>query len=55
MVGLRLGILGTEAYTIVVLIAIGTSVMAPPCLRYTVRRIAVTTEEIQREKVFSGG
>lgn len=33
MVGLRLGVLTTATYTIVVLVAIGTSVMAPPLLR----------------------
>ncbi len=54
MVGLRLGILGTEAYTIIVLIAVVTSLMAPPLLRYAVGRIAVTAEEDAREKVFSG-
>lgn len=45
MVGLRLGILSTAAYTIIVLIAIVTSLMAPLVLRYAVNRIAVTTEE----------
>jgi Kef-type K+ transport system membrane component KefB len=53
MVGLRLGVLGPESYTIVILIAIVTSVMAPPLLRFAVRRIAVTTEERVREKVFA--
>lgn len=52
MVGLRLGILGTESYTCIVLIAIVTSLMAPPSLRFAVRRIAITTEEREREKVF---
>jgi Kef-type K+ transport system membrane component KefB len=54
MVGLRLGVLGPEAYTIVVLIAIVTSVMAPPTLRFAVRHIAVTTEDRARERVFAG-
>lgn len=54
MVGLRLGVLSTAAYTVVVLVAIVTSLMAPPMLRYAVRRIAVTTEEEVRERVFSG-
>lgn len=53
MVGLRLGILNTAAYTIVVLIAIATSLMAPPTLRYAARRIEVTTEEREREKVLA--
>lgn len=54
MVGLRLGILTTEAYTVIVLVAIVTSLMAPSSLRYAVRRIAATTEEREREKVLSG-
>jgi len=50
MVGLRLGVLTTEMYTIVVLVAIATSLMAPPMLRYAVRRIGgVTSEEQERE------
>ena len=52
MVGLRVGILGTEGYTIIVLIAIVTSLMAPPILRYAVGRIPVTAEEHEREKAF---
>jgi Kef-type K+ transport system membrane component KefB len=39
MVGLRLGVLNTETYTLVVLVAIVTSVMAPPVLRLATRRI----------------
>lgn len=54
MVGLRLGILGTEAYTIIVLIAVVTSLMAPPILRFAVGRITVTAEEHERERVFTG-
>ncbi|MEU4180081.1 cation:proton antiporter [Streptomyces sp. NPDC026589] len=34
MTGLRLGVLNTETYTIVALVAIVTSLMAPPILRY---------------------
>jgi Kef-type K+ transport system membrane component KefB len=49
MTGLRLGVLNTAMYTIIVLVAVATSLMAPPILRYTVRRIAVTTEETERE------
>ena len=44
LVGLRLGVLSTAMYTIVVLVAIVTSLMAPPTLRCAVARIAVTTE-----------
>jgi Kef-type K+ transport system membrane component KefB len=53
MVGLRLGVLNTATYTIIVLVAVVTSLMAPPTLRFAVRRIAVTSEEIDREKVFT--
>jgi len=53
MVGLRLGVLSTATYTIIVLVAVVTSLMAPPTLRYAVRRIAVTSEEIERERVFA--
>lgn len=52
MVGLRLGVLTTEMYTIVVLVAIVTSLMAPPMLRHAVRRIEITAEEEERETVF---
>lgn len=51
-VGLRLGVLSTATYTIVVLVAIVTSLMAPPMLRYAARRIAVTEEEQIRERAF---
>lgn len=49
MVGLRLGILSVEAYTIVVLVAIVTSLMAPPVLRRAMAGIGQTTEEDRRE------
>jgi Kef-type K+ transport system membrane component KefB len=39
MVGLQVGILTTASYTVIVLIAIVTSLMAPPLLRYAVRRM----------------
>ncbi|HEX6347402.1 cation:proton antiporter [Umezawaea sp.] len=54
MVGLRLGVLTTETYTIIILVAVVTSLMAPPTLRYAVGRITETTEEQDREKAFSG-
>ncbi|MCS7477571.1 cation:proton antiporter [Umezawaea endophytica] len=54
MVGLRLGVLTTETYTIVILVAVVTSLMAPPTLRYAVGKIAETSEEKDREKAFSG-
>lgn len=45
MVGLRLGVLTKDTYTIVVLVAIVTSVMAPPILRMAMRRVEETAEE----------
>lgn len=45
MVGLRLGILSVEVYTIVVLVAIVTSLMAPPILRWAMARVEQTAEE----------
>ncbi|CAL9674490.1 Na(+)_H(+)-K(+) antiporter GerN (plasmid) [Streptomyces sp. enrichment culture] len=45
MVGLRLGILTTETYTIVVLMAVVTSVMAPPLLRAAMKQVDCTHEE----------
>ncbi|MFD5418066.1 cation:proton antiporter [Streptomyces sp. NPDC127069] len=39
MTGLRLGILGPETYTVVVLVAIVTSLMAPPILRTAMARV----------------
>ena len=49
MVGLRLGVLTTEMYTIIVLVAIVTSLMAPPMLRYAVSRGAAASPE-ERER-----
>jgi Kef-type K+ transport system membrane component KefB len=54
-VGLRLGVLTTQMYTIVILVAIATSLMAPPLLRFAVRRIEVTREETEREWTLVGG
>ncbi|SNT11829.1 transporter, CPA2 family [Streptosporangium subroseum] len=45
MVGLRLGVLNDETYTIIVLVAIVTSLMAPPILRFTMNRVEQTAEE----------
>ena len=54
MVGLRLGILTTESFTIIVLVAMLTSLMAPPLLRWAAQHIAVTPTERAREKVLVG-
>jgi Kef-type K+ transport system membrane component KefB len=44
-VGLTAGILSIEMYTIIVLVAVLTSVMAPPILRVAMKRIEQTAEE----------
>lgn len=49
MVGLRLGVLSPAFYTIVVLVAIATSLMAPPVLRLAMARVEHTAEERLRE------
>jgi Kef-type K+ transport system membrane component KefB len=51
MVGLRLGILNTAAYTIIVLVAVVTSIMAPPLLRVAMRRVDSTPEEELRQRL----
>ncbi|MEU1374222.1 cation:proton antiporter [Streptomyces triculaminicus] len=48
--GLRLGVLTPATYTIVVLVAVVTSVMAPPVLRVAMRRIEQTEEEELRRR-----
>ena len=47
-IGLSLGILTPEMYTIILLTAIVTSLMAPPLLRWTLARVEMTDEERQR-------
>lgn len=53
MVGLRAGILSSQMYTIIVLIAIVTSLIAPPVLRVTMTRVEQTAEEELRAARFS--
>ncbi|CUU53759.1 Sodium/hydrogen exchanger family protein [Parafrankia irregularis] len=47
--GLRLGVLSTAMYTVIVLVAIVTSIMTPPILRATMRRVEQTAQERLRE------
>lgn len=54
MVGLRLGILDTRTYTIIVLVAVVTSVMAPPLLKAAMKRIDSTQEEEHRLTAWRG-
>lgn len=48
-IGLRIGILSQTTYTIVLLVAIVTSVMAPPMLSWAMRRNAERADERLRE------
>ncbi|MEU2170972.1 cation:proton antiporter [Micromonospora chersina] len=49
LTGLRLKVLDVAGYTVIVLVAIVTSVLAPPLLRLSMRRIAGTDDERLRE------
>ncbi|WP_255410602.1 cation:proton antiporter [Amycolatopsis sp. CA-126428] len=53
-VGLQLGVLTTATYTIVVLVAVLTSAMAPPLLRHSTRGVPETAVEIEREREYTG-
>ena len=50
MAGVRLGLLSTEMYTIIVLVAVVTSVMAPPVLRFAMNRVEQNASEHLRER-----
>lgn len=52
MVGLQLGLLTPAMYTIIVLVAIVTSLMAPPMLRWATSRIDASAEETVRERIY---
>ncbi|MBJ7903822.1 cation:proton antiporter [Streptomyces sp. DSM 110735] len=43
--GLRIGVLNSASYTLIVLVAVITSLMAPPLLRWSMRHIEHTPEE----------
>ena len=47
-IGLSLGVLTDEMYTIILMVAIVTSLMAPPLLRVTLARIPMSDEERER-------
>ncbi|GLW35350.1 cation:proton antiporter [Actinoplanes regularis] len=49
LTGLRLGVLSTATFTIVVLVAVVTSVMAPPVLRFSCARITQNEDERLRK------
>jgi Kef-type K+ transport system membrane component KefB/nucleotide-binding universal stress UspA family protein len=47
-IGLSLGVLNQQMYSIIVMVAIVTSLMAPPLLRWTLTHVAIGEEEAQR-------
>lgn len=47
-IGLSLGVLSTDMYSIIVFVAIATSLMAPPLLRLTLARVKMGPEEAAR-------
>ncbi len=47
-VGLGLGILTVEVYSIIVMVAIVTSLMAPPLLRWTLSKVRIGADEARR-------
>lgn len=51
-VGLQIGLLSPAMYTIIVLVAIVTSLMAPPLLRWATARIDASAEETMRESIY---
>ncbi|MET9457707.1 cation:proton antiporter [Streptomyces canus] len=51
-VGLQIGILSTTSYTVVVLVAVATSLMAPPVLRLSMRRVEQNAEESLRAREY---
>lgn len=58
MVGLRIGVIGVETYTIIVLVAVVTSLMAPVVLRFAMRRVQQNAEEklrgLEYDRTWSG-
>jgi len=53
-VGVRVGVLDTASYTIVILVAVVTSLMAAPILRWAMSRIEDTPEEHERRAAHAG-
>ncbi|MFS8201118.1 cation:proton antiporter [Streptomyces sp. CWNU-52B] len=54
LAGVRLGLLTVEMYSIVVLVAVLTSLMAPPLLRFAMNRVEQTAEEdLRRHRVLA--
>jgi Kef-type K+ transport system membrane component KefB len=53
-VGVRVGVLNTASYTIVILVAVVTSLMAAPILRWAMGRVEETAEERERRAAQAG-
>ncbi|MGH2689792.1 MAG: cation:proton antiporter [Actinomycetota bacterium] len=49
-IGLNLGVLRAEMYAIILTVAVATSLMAPPLLRWTLRRVEMSEEERERRE-----
>jgi len=47
-IGLSLGVLNPQMYSIIVMVAIVTSLMAPPLLRWTLSKVVIGEEEARR-------
>lgn len=47
-IGLSLGVLNQQMYSIIVMVAIVTSLMAPPLLRWTLSKVVIGEEEAER-------
>jgi Kef-type K+ transport system membrane component KefB len=54
MVGLRLGVLNSASFTIIALVAIVTSIMAPPLLRLAMARVSHSADELLRKAAHEG-
>ncbi|MBW4597883.1 MAG: cation:proton antiporter [Brasilonema angustatum HA4187-MV1] len=47
-IGVSLGVLNPQMYSIIVMVAIVTSLMAPPLLRWSLSKVTMSDEEVQR-------
>lgn len=47
-IGVSLGVLNPQMYSIIVMVAIVTSLMAPPLLRWSLSKVTMSEEEVQR-------
>lgn len=54
MVGLRLDVLNAASFTIIAMVAIVTSMMAPPLLRFAMSRVSHSADELLRKATHEG-